>query len=66
MAHSPALADKIADFMDSVNRCADPRGALLEGVSCLGPGCFFDDLENGEQANGAIALLSWLQAYLEA
>lgn len=64
--HSKELSDKIAEINHNLmNRILtenieDIGGSVITSFKEMGPNCFFDDMENEEQAKGAIKTLDWL------
>lgn len=62
--HSKNLSDKILQIQPKLK---DPKNyvKLIQGMETLGPSCFFDSLPTEEQAQGAIALLDWLEKHLD-
>lgn len=65
--HQNLVKDKIMDFLKSMNK--DEEGEqiahMIEGLRNLGETQFWEEIDNDQQALGAIKLLGWLQTYLE-
>lgn len=61
---SVRVADKIIALNEALIDCPNSSALLMTAIGDLGPGCFFEDIESDQQADGAIKLLDWMLTYL--
>lgn len=69
--HSSELGAKILELGKLLNeKLADSpkatRAAIVQSLYDMGPACLFDDMENEDEAKGAMKALDWIMVQVRA